>query len=371
MQSIWAKAAYFGEWWVSELADLIPEWLLKLGRGRERRLVCTLLDGKFELIFEYSGTEGKRVAQYETSDSGLIQLATHLKKYLRRTPKLHVGVRLNTTDCLIRRMEYPVAVRPRIREILGLDLKQKTPFETDEIYTDFVCETLPDQPTLVAVTQLIVKRNILDEIIEKLSSVDIKVNFADVCSEISSQPYAINFLKNLDTARRSSLRNKIHRALFLFIGFLACLIVLLTFHQQEQALQSLNFKTTKIRKKATAVRKAALHISEQFKMVHRQLRAKLGRYTVIEVWEEITKRLPDSVWVSELQVRGDTVHISGFAGSAASLVEILDKSPIFQKSKLTAQVRLDPKTKKERFSVETNIIIKSREAQEARPQGGS
>lgn len=358
MQSIQTSAVFFWNWWVGELAELIPEWFLKLGQRREQRIVCAIVDDKIELISEHSGHKVHRIAEFEISDNGLHKLASHIKKHLQRGTGIRVGVRIDAGNCLIRRMEYPSAVKPRIEEILKLDLEQKTPFVAGEIYSDFQCQISPGQPTVLATTQLVVKRRILDETVEMLNSLGINVDFADAWIDVPTKGFGINFLKNSEFPQTPFVRTVFFKALAFFIIALICLALFSTFSRQEQALRTLNTKTVEVRKKAIAVRKAAQQIDTKSNMLRKQRLAKVGHYTVIEVWEEITKRLPDNAWVTELRVQGPKIQINGFAGAAASLVDIFDNSPMFQKTKLTAQVRVDPKTKKERFSIETNLIAK-------------
>jgi general secretion pathway protein L len=58
----------------------------------------------------------------------------------------------------------------------------------------------------------------------------------------------------------------------------------------------------------------------------------------LEVLRELTEILPDSVWVNELNFRGDSVDISGFADNATALVPILERSPLFKEVALTSGI---------------------------------
>ncbi|MEL6818612.1 MAG: PilN domain-containing protein [Pseudomonadota bacterium] len=46
--------------------------------------------------------------------------------------------------------------------------------------------------------------------------------------------------------------------------------------------------------------------------------------------EELSKILPDNAWLTDLELDGDTVRISGFTASASSLVSVLENSPYFE-----------------------------------------
>jgi general secretion pathway protein L len=85
------------------------------------------------------------------------------------------------------------------------------------------------------------------------------------------------------------------------------------------------------------------------------------RKMVVSVIENLTRLLPDSAWLTDLRIDGDTVDISGFSKSAASLIPILETSSVFSEAAFTSAVTRDPSEAKERFSMKLRV----------RKQGGS
>jgi general secretion pathway protein L len=81
----------------------------------------------------------------------------------------------------------------------------------------------------------------------------------------------------------------------------------------------------------------------------------------IEVLEELTKNLPDTVWIWNFKYNGKEVELSGFADSASDLIPLLDKSPLFEKVEFLAPVtkeiqgRGSASKEKERFRIKMKL----------------
>ena len=63
-----------------------------------------------------------------------------------------------------------------------------------------------------------------------------------------------------------------------------------------------------------------------------------GEVSKTDLLEELTKILPDTVWIWNFKYTGKEVEISGFADSASNLIPLIDKSPLFEKVEFLAPV---------------------------------
>ncbi len=86
-----------------------------------------------------------------------------------------------------------------------------------------------------------------------------------------------------------------------------------------------------------------------------------GEISKAEVLEELTKILPDTVWIWNFKYSGKEIEISGFADSASNLIPLIDKSPLFEKVEFLAPVTKErlmrgTETKEyERFKIKAKI----------------
>jgi general secretion pathway protein L len=71
----------------------------------------------------------------------------------------------------------------------------------------------------------------------------------------------------------------------------------------------------------------------------------------VEIWEELSRVLPDHTYLSDLRVADGSVSISGFSGDAAHLIRLLDQSVLFTGAHLTGAITPDKTEHKDRFSL--------------------
>jgi general secretion pathway protein L len=88
---------------------------------------------------------------------------------------------------------------------------------------------------------------------------------------------------------------------------------------------------------------------------------RLGEINKTAMLEELTKLLPQTVWIWSLKYNGKEVELSGFADSASDLIPLLDRSPLFEKVEFLAPVtkemqpRGDGSKEKERFRIKMRL----------------
>jgi general secretion pathway protein L len=78
------------------------------------------------------------------------------------------------------------------------------------------------------------------------------------------------------------------------------------------------------------------------------LKADLG---VIEVWEELSRVIPDHTFLTEARIVDGKVTVSGFSPDAAGLVRLVDRSTLFTGATLVAAITPDANERKDRFSL--------------------
>lgn len=81
----------------------------------------------------------------------------------------------------------------------------------------------------------------------------------------------------------------------------------------------------------------------------------------IEILKELTRQLPDTVWIWNLKYNGKEVDMTGYADSASDLISLLDQSPLFEKVEFLSPVtkerfmRPEGPQEKERFRIKAKL----------------
>ncbi len=83
--------------------------------------------------------------------------------------------------------------------------------------------------------------------------------------------------------------------------------------------------------------------------------AKNEAIPVVEVWEELTRRLPDDVWVTDMGIDADSVVLTGFAQASAALIGEIGASGLLKDAAFTAPVVRMPDDAGERFELRARM----------------
>jgi general secretion pathway protein L len=83
-----------------------------------------------------------------------------------------------------------------------------------------------------------------------------------------------------------------------------------------------------------------------------ELRSATG---IVEIWEELAGLVPDSAYLTELEINGGEVLLAGFAASTPDVIRQLEESRHLHGASLTGPVVFDQAQGKERFTLRTMI----------------
>jgi general secretion pathway protein L len=349
LRSVIDGATRFLGWWRDELWGLVPERVRRLLVGTDAVVVLAQVDGGFQVLAG-SGTRGQDAAAVLARAEALSALAEMAGS--RRLGA--VGIRLPASQCFERRVELPRAGRDDVRRMLNFDLERATPFRPGDVYTAYLTTNATAAKGKQRVRQLVVKREVVDPLIADVKAAGLEPAFVDCWQDTPSSGLPVNFLEASEPPR-SARAVTLPKALAVLALLLAGLAFALSLSRYESALAAVKAQTAKMRSQATAVRGALERADAAIAGLRRLQRMKLGQIPAVEVLEELSKVLPDSVWLAELRIEGDVLDIAGLAKSGASLPALFVRSALFADASLTAPVTLDPREDKERFNLRVRI----------------
>ena len=75
----------------------------------------------------------------------------------------------------------------------------------------------------------------------------------------------------------------------------------------------------------------------------------------MNVLDEITRVLPNDMWLQQLQVRGTELTLNGMGTASQRLIELVDDSYLFSETEFRGSVSIDPNTGQERFNARATI----------------
>ncbi len=338
-------------WWRDELRSFWPT--ARQGDGGKLDVVVAIADDGSVRLAE--GTSG-RLPKGVRAASGEADVWDYLNGLGRSRPDARVGLRLPWSACYQRRVEIPAAARRQAASILALDLERATPFKASDVYLAHYIEDAPARKGWLNASQLVAKRSQVQKFIADVEASGLKVASISCAAADGKTALPVDFLQSLGdaTAQREG-QHRARIALPLFAAALAISAAAILISRREAALEALDKQVESARASASAgqSRRDTLVAANSQSSAMRQL--KTSRPAAIAIIDELTRLLPDTVYLSDLTMATDAVDLSGYARAAADVIPILERSEMFKDATLTAPVTFDTTEDKERFSLRVKL----------------
>ncbi len=344
-------------WWFDELRHLVPSRMRQVLSADPITVHILLDDNETDVrqirVKGLSNVEHLRLEGPRDRQSALTSIA---KQRRRWGPLMRVDVALPASCCLIRHRKVPVAAVERIGDVLALEIERGTPFGMEDVRHAWrVIGPAPSDDASLQVVHVIAKRRLIDPLLAEARSIGVPISAVDVVGAEGDR-MGFNLLSRGEAAPSLARRLSWAIATAAALLVLVCAAtVVVAMQRQDQALAQLEVQTNAARKEAQAVRKRvqdADTLSERIGAV--RLRRAEG-IRAIALWEEVTRLLPDTAWLTNVRVENDLLWIDGYARSASELVGIIARSPMFSGVALSAPVVREEARASERFQIRMKI----------------
>jgi len=342
----------FGQFWLREFLALFPprvaQWLI--GRGGASLVLGAEADTVVLRLLDDGGAESasRRLARGEYTPAAVAQF---LREHKLERSAVKLGIRLPRAQVFCRSLTLPREASGSLDRIVEQDLVAKTPFRRDEIYCGYAAARAGTDK--LAVRQWVARRDAVEAAVAALALDPEGIAFVDTDPESDAAPPRIPLRPDRAGERRWATRAA--AALAASALLLALVAAGLTYWRQAAVLDELDGQVAGARTKAQQVR-AAIDKLEQKQAVLLRLRTRKAEEPgLLDAWEEATRVLPSHSWLTELRLAESSgerqISMTGFSAAAASLVGLIDQSPYFTDTALTAPIALDPVEGRERFAL--------------------
>jgi general secretion pathway protein L len=345
-----------GQWWLQEFLAFFPqhiaEWIIDSGA---KSLLLSGEGGAVRLQVRNERRRSLATTRINGADYAPDVIDAFLRAQRLGRADVSIGVQLPSERVFARKLLLPTETERLLDHVLVQDLLTKTPFRLEDIYHDHIIRRFGDR---LHVWQWVVRRQFVADVIEELGLQTGELAFVETDFE-GDGPRPCIRLKRARSNQGRDLRWAL--AILTASAFLlAGSAVGLKYHRQQQVLDALAGELTATRAKAQSVR-AAMNKLEAERAGLLRLRAHKEAPNLLDAWEEISRILPAHSWLTELHLSGapagdeQQLAITGFSPAAASLVGLIDRSPLFRDAALTSQISVDATEGKERFAIQAKL----------------
>lgn len=244
-------------------------------------------------------------------------------------------------------MELPMAAEDNLHQVIGYELDRHIPFSAQEVYFDFKHQIPPENQKLLSVQVAAAPRVLVDQVIARLRGLDIDLERVDV-ENLGGSTAGFNLIRS-EKPCTSMSRWRI--AAYALTALLVITAIYLPFKKIEKRSLELQIELAQVQKEAreaSATRTEIESLAEAKKSMSAERNAKPA---VIKTLNDLTRLLPDGVWLYQLQLNGRKISIHGYAPAAQGLIQLIEDSDNFVGANFESRLTREASSAVERFQL--------------------
>jgi len=337
---------------VAALMSLLPARLRALVEGNDQRLFLLRQGDEVELL-----AAGRR------GDAPLGRLplddATVLDQARQRLDDSAVPrwLLLPVSQVLRRTLALPAAAEPRLREVLAFELDRQTPFSADQVSYQGRVLSRDTAAQQLGVELLVLPKSRLDAELLALGTLGADLAGVDVV-DADGRRLDVNLLPESRRQHRHDPVRRLNAALAAAAAMALLATLLLTLANRREVRDDFRSQVAAATVEARQARllRSQLQVSAQAANFLAATRA--SRPTMLEVLDDLTRRMPDDTALDKLAINDDNLVMVGYSSAAPALVALLQDSPLLVEPALSGAVQADPRTGRDRFTIAARIAVK-------------
>lgn len=352
--SPWSRMRGFWRWWKAGLLAWLPTRLRTLLGVDSRRLLIRTQAAGVAFGLERNG-DMQPLGELPTAAAGNVGdddvLDGLLPPPIAELPRWAL---LPAEAVLRRRLLLPAAAADRLRDVLGYEIDRQTPFAADDVQFD-AWIVGPRADGRIDVELVVVQSSALDAWLAGIAGVTRTLSGVDVEDGVGGG-LGVNLLpverrwRRIDRSGRWNL-------LLLAVGVLALAMAMWQWLDNRRAaadaLEQATARQLDSARAASTRRRQLIDLVDGIAYLQ-ALRA--GRPTMIELWDEVTRRLPDTTHLERFEVTRERMLLAGLSDEASSLVGRLEGAPHWRSPALTGALLPDPANSLDRFNLVAELV---------------
>lgn len=358
----------------------LEAWRLRLAAGPLPKALADLRDGLLELLpprlrrlwfppvqrlwlrveadalhpIEEAGRERTALGALPRAEgAGAQALAAALA---RRGVDGELWALLPASQALVRSLTLPLATEAQLALVMRHEIDRQTPFNAEQVvFAVRVLERRPAEAQLRA-ELVVVPKTTLDAALAALGPLATRLSGLDIDDAAHRAGARRNLLPLAQRMPRTDRDGRV-RLVFAAVAVLALLLTgLVTLGNRERALAALEAQRDAAYATAREARALRQQLDTAASAANFLAEQRQQRPTMLELLDDLSRRLPDEVHVHRLSVEQQRVTIAGAARSAGTVIPTLQASPFLEGPALAGAVQQDRSTGRDSFTVVAELV---------------
>jgi general secretion pathway protein L len=348
----------FFRWWGGELAQVFPESLRKrMMPPRPTVLLAANLETA-DLEVWIGGDDPKHQDTFGKDEDAHIlrdRWQELLNSFTDGAPEVRLC--LPAEEVLQRPVELPLAVESNLDTAVSYQLDQLTPFSTSQVYHDFRLVRRDAQHNRLELDLRLVPLNRIEGIRERLAAIGIRPHAIDTLTsdEELLRCEGFNLLPETERPPYVYARARLNWVLAGTAALILLAVMFQSLHLRGQERDRLQEEVAQLRLEAEQVIELQNQLEDALVAANFLAERRRRQPVIIQVLDEVSRILPQDMWLNQMQVRGDELQMMGLADASERLIEIVNESPLLDDAEFRGAINVDPNTGQERFNARATI----------------
>ena len=314
----------FLAWWLGELRACLPGAISGGLFGAAERLEVALDAGEARFVLRRNGDArelGRVALDAKPGAKPGKAAAKAANRLLRRNRAAsgHVTLRLPAGQVLRPNVEVPIAAAENLREVLAFEMDRHTPFSSDEVLFDFRVAGSDAELQRLSIEMLVARKRDVDQAVA-------------VAGTMGLSPDCVTG----PAAALGADAKEFNRGWF---------------EREQGTLERLEARVAELRAATGETGRLEEKVAHLLAISGYLVEQKRSRPQMVEILDEVTRRLPDEHWLISYSFRNGTVRLAGYSDDPSSVLRLLEQSGLFSEARFAAPVTMDPRIGKERFNL--------------------
>ena len=346
-------------WWLSELAQMAPRWLLRLF-GKPGDPSSILQVGANELILFLSDRRRPSPIVVPLTGFGDHERRLRIQSVMRsHRADGAVAIRLDRSLVFETGIELPLAAEGSLRPILQHQIERLVPLSALETCFGYRVVTRSPIANTLKVHLTITKTATIDGALAAARADGLSPKLV-IAPDVEGPPrdggagVPVLLWQASGGRAETDTRRRLRYGLEIAAVLLALAAYGLYVHRLDQMRDDLQARNERARPMVAAVQILARQIGQTGDLAA-FFQSRRRAAPPLAILDELTKLVPTDSWVKQLVVRGRTVEIDGFSPRATDLVARVEKSEMFENPQFRSPITLSPDGKSEQFDLSLDV----------------
>jgi len=338
----------FWSWWTGELFAMLPTNLREAIAQRRQKLFLEA-DGDEVVVNLGTYASSREILHLSLGvpDAANDELPRDVQQTILVMPADKV---------LTKSLTLPLAAEENLREVLGFEMDQHTPFPASKVCYDYVVTSRNAAKQELSVDLVYSPQTEVDRLLGALLTRGLNIDVITCRNRDGSNLKGVNLLPmDQRRSKRFDIR-RLNLALTALCAVLLVAAITIPIMQKNSAIRSIE---ERVETAAVTAREGSQLRQDLEKMADASrflIEKKQSAILAVQLLDEISRILPDHTWVGRLDLSESELQLQGQSKASSSLIAIIESSPYFENARFRSPVVQVAGTDADRFHLSADVV---------------